>query len=243
MDLENLKIKKTSAVEMVCDKIKIALQNEVWKTGDRLPSESDLSSMFGVNRMTVRMAIHKLNALGILETKTGSGTFVVDFKFDNFINEVTEFYVQPELLDDVMEFRNLIEIKCAALAIERGTEEELEELKRLIGEYNNQLKIYYEAGSLDEYKKLAEQDIGIHQHIVKMSHNSLFLYSFSVAKEAIYQYMLMIIKQRLEHWKHNEVVIDIMKEAHMDLYESIRDKDLEKCKKIYMQLIDWHVNI
>ena len=35
----------------------------VWKTGDKIPSEGELAEIFGVNRLSVRMALQKLSAL------------------------------------------------------------------------------------------------------------------------------------------------------------------------------------
>lgn len=44
--------------------------------GDRLPSERELCEIWGVNRMTLRNAIKRLEELGVLESKVGLGTFV-----------------------------------------------------------------------------------------------------------------------------------------------------------------------
>jgi GntR family transcriptional repressor for pyruvate dehydrogenase complex len=238
---EDLKIKKSSMAEMVCDKIKESIQKNVWKTGERLPSESDLAETFGVNRLTVRLAIQKLNALGLVETRTGSGTYVVEFNFDSFIDEISEFYMSPDLLDDVSEFRMLLEVKCAELAIERGTPEELEKLRELSELYNYNQRLCYTTNAFDDYKKLAKDDLNIHQQICNMSHNSLFIYSFSVAKESIYQYLMIINKQRLDHWKQENVDVDNILNSHIDLYEAIRDKDVELVRKIYTDMINRHV--
>ena len=82
---EDMKIKKVSASEQVCEAIQDQISAGVWKVGDKLPSESDLAAKFGVNRLTVRMALQKLNALGIVETRTGSGTFVIEFDFESYL--------------------------------------------------------------------------------------------------------------------------------------------------------------
>lgn len=58
------------------DKIKEDIEKGVWKIGDRLPSERELSIQFNVSRMTLRQAIQTLAEEGILERKIGSGTYV-----------------------------------------------------------------------------------------------------------------------------------------------------------------------
>ena len=44
------KISRLSVVDQVCEAIKADLAAKVWQVGDRLPSESELADMFGVNR-------------------------------------------------------------------------------------------------------------------------------------------------------------------------------------------------
>lgn len=46
------------------------------KAGDMLPSERDLSEMYGVSRLTVRQALHALINRGVIHTQHGVGTFV-----------------------------------------------------------------------------------------------------------------------------------------------------------------------
>ncbi len=66
-----MKIKTIPASEQVFDYIKNAIVSGEWKVNERIPSEIEMAERFGVNRLTVRMALKKLVALGILETRTG----------------------------------------------------------------------------------------------------------------------------------------------------------------------------
>ena len=58
----SLKIKKVSAADLVCSKIKELVTNGTWATDQKIPSESELADTFGVNRLTVRIALQRLNA-------------------------------------------------------------------------------------------------------------------------------------------------------------------------------------
>lgn len=53
------------------------IQDAVFKIGDRLPTETELSERFGVNRHTLRRAIKILQEEGIVGVERGRGTFVV----------------------------------------------------------------------------------------------------------------------------------------------------------------------
>ena len=117
---KSLKIEKISAPDMVCEKIKEQIQSGVWRIYEKIPSENEMAGIFGVNRLTVRLALQKLNTLGIVETRVGDGTYVRSFDFDTLLQEISEFYISSEMLNDVSEFRMLLEIECARLAVQRA---------------------------------------------------------------------------------------------------------------------------
>lgn len=48
-----------------------------WLPGNRLPSEAELALRFGVNRHTVREALLRLSADGLVQSRRGAGTFVL----------------------------------------------------------------------------------------------------------------------------------------------------------------------
>ena len=60
--------------------------------GERLPSESEFADIFGVNRLSIRMALQKLSAVGIIETRVGEGSFVKEFSMRSFIDEISVFF-------------------------------------------------------------------------------------------------------------------------------------------------------
>lgn len=73
------------------NEIKRNIEANRWKIGDRIPSERELSTDFGVSRMTLRQAIQTLVDEGILERRVGSGTFVANQKVQEKMSGVTGF--------------------------------------------------------------------------------------------------------------------------------------------------------
>lgn len=242
-DLDNLKIKKKAMHEQVYEQMKDAIVKERWSVGERLPSEPTLAAAFGVNRLTVRMALQKLNALGIVETRIGDGTYVKAFDFSGFFREVSQFYMRPELLEDVCDFRKLIEIECVRLAIERATPGELEELDACCRAYEAQCKTVEQNYNMTTLSELAEKDLEFHYKICQLSHNELYAYAFSVARESIYQYLLIILKQRVEGWKRRSESAVVNDGRHRRIYECIVDKDFETCRKVYTEVVDHNVEL
>ena len=59
--------------------------------GDRLPAERELSELLGVNRMTLRQALEKLEVQGLLTRRQGDGTFISEPKIERHAGELVPF--------------------------------------------------------------------------------------------------------------------------------------------------------
>jgi len=95
------------------------------KPGDRLPTEKGLGDAYGVSRAVVREAIARLKADGLIETRQGSGAFVVEAP--KTINLRFWQGAGPELdeLRDIFELRAIVEGAVAELAAQRRDEKDL----------------------------------------------------------------------------------------------------------------------
>ena len=235
------RIRKNSAPELVCEKMEEFISQGIWKMDEKVPSEAELAEMFGVNRFTVRMALQKLNTLGILETHMGDGTYVRSFNLEKHLQNIYHFYMTPELLEDVSEFRRIIEIECARLAIRRRTAEDLEELKQCCLTFEDRITSYVNANK-DPLKRslLFEQfnndDIAFHTQLCKMSHNDLLIYAYSTAKEAIRQHMSASAHKRVMDLSPGDEIISVS--SHWKIYHAIAEKDFRTCKKILTEMFD-----
>jgi Transcriptional regulators len=68
-------LKKKKKYETVYDYLRIVIDQNKFSSASKLPSEAFLSKKFSVCRSTVRLAIEKLEAEGLVETRRGSGTY------------------------------------------------------------------------------------------------------------------------------------------------------------------------
>lgn len=101
-------IEKLNLSDIIASEIKDRIINNVWKVGEKIPSENKLSEEFEVNRLTIRLAINKLNALGVLETKTGEGTYVKKINLYNYINQLVPFIISSNEINHILEFENTV---------------------------------------------------------------------------------------------------------------------------------------
>src|SRR5689334_15170425 len=73
----NLERHGTSSEEVVF-RLRDMIHRGELKHGDRLPPERDLAKILGVSRPTLRAGIRSLAAVGVLQSRQGAGTFVVE---------------------------------------------------------------------------------------------------------------------------------------------------------------------
>lgn len=68
-----------------------AIGDGTWPVGSRLPSEARLCDTYGVSRMTVRQALERLTAAGLLRRRQGVGTFVATSKIERVASRLLGF--------------------------------------------------------------------------------------------------------------------------------------------------------
>ena len=238
------KVVKTSLSDQVSQSIKDRITSGELAVGSKLPSEAELASMFGVSRLTVRMALQKLSAQGLVETRAGDGSFVRQFDFQEYLSEVSDVLVKPEILDDVYEFRRCIELECIRLAVENATEQDLERLQAIV----NQLDGFVSQRNQRDPSLLqayVELDYAFHEAVCEISGNSLFRLAYAAAKKPILMYLSMIVGTRLRKTFENnpdiqEVVIEGSRKCtHQHIVNCIKARDYKGCEVHYLQLSDY----
>lgn len=102
--------------------------------GERIPPEADLCEELGVSRGSLREAVRMLAALGVIEPRHGSGTYVSQLRPEDLIGSLSltlQLLPLPGLLE-VYEIRRVLEAHVAAQAAARATPETIETLFSLI---------------------------------------------------------------------------------------------------------------
>lgn len=106
------------------------------RPGDRLPSESELSTRIGVSRGSLRQAIRTFVALGVLETRRGSGNYITELRPADLIASLS---LTMGLLPiagalEITQIRRMLEAQTASLAAARIDRSTLRILADLICE-------------------------------------------------------------------------------------------------------------
>ena len=236
-------IRNSSLSEQLFEILKEVLESGKYKEGDKLPSEAELAQKYAVSRLTVRAAIARLNALSYVETRVGEGTFVKPFNRDEFLQKVSSTLVKPEMLDDINDFRRLIDVECVRLAILNAADEELYRLKQACDDFNNYLNQIRDINE-ESKQELVERDYRFHLTICELSRNSLYPIVYMTFQEMIKQYIGTNIISR---WRYNTIgnsnndVISLFSKGHIDLYNAIVSRDRAAAKRVMLSHLDYNV--
>ncbi|MDR4949678.1 FadR/GntR family transcriptional regulator [Neobacillus cucumis] len=137
------------------------IQSGSFKIGDKLPAERELCEMFGVSRAPIRQALSALELNGVIYSRQGEGVYVKS----NTLETDQSFFksISPE---DIVEARMNIEPLIVKFAVQRATDEDIEELRSTIKQMEEETRsgVY-----------VPETDEKLHAGIAKASHNDLFI--------------------------------------------------------------------
>lgn len=165
-------VARSSVVDAVADRLRGEILAGRLSAGSRLPSERELSLALGVNRLTLRAALARLEAMGLVTTRHGSGTEVAPWRERAGLEALPMVMgsLDPrepawlELLTSMLEIRRILAAEAVALAAVRHTDEDLAAMKRIADAQQTRLHdaLAYARGDLDFQRVLvrAARNVG-----------------------------------------------------------------------------------
>jgi DNA-binding FadR family transcriptional regulator len=111
----------------VVERIGATIRDGVLKPGEKLPTESVIMEMHGVSRTVVREAISHLQAAGLVETRHGIGTFVLEPPAPALLISPDTIRTIEDVLA-ILELRISLETEAAWLAAARRTEQQVRDM-------------------------------------------------------------------------------------------------------------------
>jgi GntR family transcriptional repressor for pyruvate dehydrogenase complex len=118
-------IASRSVSDLVADQVAKAIHEGTLKPGDRLPPEHELMERLNVGRTSIREGLKRLQAVGLIETRKGLGSFVAradDVGSSDFGRWVAEHRFA---IGDMLDVRIALEATAAGLAAHRRTEADI----------------------------------------------------------------------------------------------------------------------
>lgn len=131
--MELKKIKPKKIYEEVSEVLHEKIRGGVLKPGDRLDSVEQLAEQLQVSRSAVREALSALKAMGLIEIKQGSGTFVKSVPPNRLDFPLSTAMLSNKLdIARLLEVRKIIEVGAAASAANNRTEQDIQVMVQIL---------------------------------------------------------------------------------------------------------------
>ncbi len=203
------------------------------QAGERLPAERKLAEQFGVSRPSLREAVQKLVAKGLVISRQGGGNYVSQEVGTTFSDPLLALLAEkPDAQKDLLEFRHTLEGACAYYAALRATPTDHERLDVAFA----QLEACY--ASTDSACRAEEglADARFHLAIAEASHNVVLLHTirglFDLLRGHVVTNIGGMYTQRSE-------TRDMLIEQHRALYQAIKAGQAEQARHLSNQHIEY----
>ena len=194
-----------------------------FKPGDRLPAEREFMKGLAVGRSTVREVIRQLQALGIVESRKGSGTYLLRGVSADTVHMPLSFDATQlrDALLQTLDVRRGLEAEASAIAALRRSDDDL---KAIEAKLQLMEAAHYEKGAA------GPEDLAFHLAVYDATHNPLFPQLLEQMREAFASF-----------WEHPFERWDFARRSfpfHRELYDAIAARDADLARKKTLAILD-----
>jgi GntR family transcriptional repressor for pyruvate dehydrogenase complex len=196
-------VAKLSLSDRLAKRIMRMIQTGNYKEGDRLPAIMEMARTFGVGHPTVREALTKLETVGAVEIRHGSGVYV-SRSDEPLVVASLDFTgtVTKKLLVDLIRARAPLEVQSVSEAASNATNEQLAEMRRLLTAAGERL---------EDDDNLNVINMGFHRQIALASGNTVVMQLLDVLQELFREEQRIILRvhgisRALDHGEHLSIL-------------------------------------
>jgi GntR family transcriptional regulator, transcriptional repressor for pyruvate dehydrogenase complex len=204
------------SAEQVIAFVRGLIERKRLRPGDRLPGERDLATQIGVSRPTVRMGLHALAAMGCVQSRHGSGTYIPDGPPALGSEPLSLLAALHDFTRDQMyDARRIFEVGAAGLAAEFATADEIASLADEV------TKLF---SALDDPQLFLVHDIDFHRRVADASGNPIVAAVVEMVSALYYEQRRSTAAQASARDRREAA------EAHYRIYQAIRARDIEAAR-------------
>ncbi len=219
--MANKTIIKQNISKIIVDDLVKAIGQGEYIVGSKIPTEPELMESYGVGRSSVREAMQALSIMGIVDIRPGQGTFVREISFNTLFNSNILIPIYDKAVTyQLVEARTAIETLMAELAVERATEQDIEEIEKLLDTCQKDFEIG---------EPSYELSVEFHFLIAKASKNIVF--------EKFINSIMGLLAARGQKIEINREFVKWELKSHKEIFEKIKNRD----KNGIRELVEKHI--
>jgi GntR family transcriptional repressor for pyruvate dehydrogenase complex len=223
-------IAKTTLADRIAKQIAQMVRGGDYEPGDRLPTISDMSDHFGVGHPTLREALKKLETLGVVQVKHGSGVYIQSSEDTLLVSNPLLFGdVSKDILIDLIEARISIETQSAHRAAQTASPEHIDQMVDLLKTAED---------NLSDDQVLTDTNMSFHRQIAVASGNAVICQILDVLSslfEHEQRTILDIYGHRQKDHDEHRAILDAIRAQNPSLAEERMESHLEGVLEIIQQ--------
>ncbi len=223
-------IERSSLSDDLTRRLVQLIRSELYQPGDRLPAIMEMARSFGVGHPTLREALKKLEVLGLVEIKHGSGVYVRRGRDVLLVsNPVFGGDVSKKLMLDLVEARMPIEVKSAGLAAEHATDAHLERMTHLLATAEE---------NLDNDAVLSPTNLAFHCEIAAASGNTVLAQLLEVLMDLFkgeHRVILDVYGDRRKDHEEHVSILDALRRRDPALAQERMQTHLEGVREVLLR--------
>ncbi|MFJ4974565.1 FadR/GntR family transcriptional regulator [Streptomyces coeruleorubidus] len=206
--------------DTIAERIRDFIVGQNLEEGTRLPSERALAERFGASRPTVSQAIKTLSLMGLVESRRGSGAYVLR-RPDKALGTQGQSLLSPtaDNLEHLVELRLWLESLGVQRAIEQGTEAGLKQARSALARLSD---------SVGETSTWIAADTVFHATVVDLAGNPLLTALYEQVHTSLleYEYQHWVESDRVPRWLAPDEA-DSQLALHAPIVEALERADLK----------------
>jgi GntR family transcriptional repressor for pyruvate dehydrogenase complex len=179
-------IRQKTIVEQIMEKVKELIVKDKLKPGDRIPTENELATMFGVGRSSIREAVKVFTYLGVFETQTRRGTILNDNNSVSSEALTWAFLLCEKDFTSIMGFRRALEQE-AWIDLSRRFREGDPAISIVLDGMQEQIFTMQTAVAMGDMAGLNEADYAFHRIAIVAMNNGPILALFETLRSFTYE--------------------------------------------------------
>ncbi|WP_221798213.1 GntR family transcriptional regulator [Oceanobacter mangrovi] len=220
--MPNQKIRSQKISDIVAEQLESMLIEGSLEPGQKIPTERALAERFEVSRPSVREALNKLEAKGLVIRRQGGGTYVADNIGMSMTDPLFDLLgSHPEFNYDLLEYRHALEEIAAHYAAVRATESDHQIIRQRYQEWLDGHNARLGA------EKEAELDWRFHLSIAEASHNAVLLHSM----RALLSLFKQTIATNLTYLYTEESRREEIRQQHEAMRDAVLERNGEAARK------------
>jgi GntR family transcriptional repressor for pyruvate dehydrogenase complex len=229
-------IKQKKLYEQVIAEILQLINSGQLQDGDRLPTEKQIAHEMHVSKTVVREALSAMESMGYTRTKKGDGTYVAAMTLESLILPISIVLYQDEnVIKNILEFRSIIEPQFSALAAQRISDDQIEELKKIQDSMQREID---QGGIADK------EDLQFHTLLAKASGNSVLFCLYEMCQSVVDQTITAIAKwpgQPQRGYQEHEKITQAICSRDSAMAEKMMQEHMDHLARIYRSHTSVHM--